>query len=185
MFTTSLAAAAVVGALASTSLSGQPDWAPGYAKALSLSAEHRKPVAVFLTQGGLSKLTKGEGLGTDAAKALRSDYIAVQIDTTTADGKKMADSFGMTEGVVISDRAGSAIALKHQGPVAPTELKGYLTQYATTTQVVSTEVRYAVAVQPVYQPQYVQPQYVQPRPVLNAIQNFNTAVFGQPLLGGS
>lgn len=184
MFTTSLAAAAVAGVLASSSLSGQPNWAPGYAKALALSVEHRKPVAVFLTTGDLTKLTKGGGIGTESVKTLRSDYIAVQIDTTTADGKKMAEAFGMTEGVVISDRTGGSMALKHQGAIDPCELKTYLTQYSGVTQVTTTDYRGALA-QPVYQAQFVQPQYSQPRPVLNAIQNFNTAVFGQPLIGGS
>ena len=178
MFTTSLAAVAVAGLFASGSLSGQPDWAPSYASALSRAAELRKPVAVFITPGSLAQLTKGTGLGSDASKTLHSHYIAVQIDATTEAGKKMAESFGIKEGVVISDRTGDVMALRHEGAVTQADLNGYLTKFSGQTTVAVTEHYSSVA--PVYQP-----QMIQNRPVLNAVQNFNTAVFGQPLIGSS
>ena len=118
MFTTSLAAAAVAGLMATGSLTGQSDWAPSYSKALAIAAEHRKPVAVFLTQGGLAHLTKGDGLGSAATKALRTEYVAVHIDTTTDAGKKMAEAFGIAEGVVISDRTGGKMAGRVQASPA-------------------------------------------------------------------
>jgi hypothetical protein len=182
MFTTSLAAATVAGLLASGTLVGQPDWAPNYSKAMAIAAEHRKPVAVFLTQGGLAHLTKGDGLGSAATKALRTDYVAVHIDTTTEAGKKLSDAFGITEGVVISDRNGGKMALRHEGLIAPAELSGYLTKYSSGSAVAVTE--YRAAGRPMYTPVPAQ-VYQQPRPVLNAIQNFNTAVFGGPIFGGS
>ncbi len=181
MFTTSLAAAAVVGVIASSSLSTQPEWATSYATALAQAAELRKPVAVFITNGGLAHLTNGEGIGSDASTTLRTHYIAVQIDATTDAGKKMAEAFRVQEGVVISDTSGGQIALRHEGTVGTTDLNGYLTKYATPQTITTTEYRSTV-VRP------VETYRFENRPVLNAVQNFNTAVFGQPLLpsfGGS
>lgn len=185
MFTTSLAVVAVAGLLTPGSVAGQPDWAPDYAAALSRAAELRKPVAVFLTSGDLTRLTQGEKLGSDVGKTLSTHYVAVQIDTTTESGKKMADAFHMKEGVVISDRTGASIALKHEGAVAATELADYLNRFSGQTVVAATEYRIAGGASPLY-PSQVVPSYPAPnRPVLNAIQNFNTTVFGQPLIGGS
>ena len=190
MFTTSLAAAVIAGLLVPGALSRDPNWAPDYAKALTLSAQSRKPVAVFVTNGDLKHLMKGDEFGLDTAKALRSNFIAVRVDTTTDIGKKQAEAFGLSEGVVISDRTGGVIALRHEGPLPAAELNGYLTQFSGQSTVVTTEYRSSVTVQPqpVVQPAtYTQPafEYTQPRPILNAVQNFNTAVFGQPLIGGS
>ena len=167
--------------LAPTSIPNQPNWETSYGSALLRAAQNKKPVAVFITNGGLSHLTRGEILGADVSKTLSNHYNAVQIDATTEAGKKMADAFGIQEGVVISDRTGEVMALRHEGTVAQTELAGYLSRYTEQAVVVNTE--YQSTVVPVYQPA---PQPVlQHRPVLNAVQNFNTAVFGQPLLSGS
>lgn len=162
MFTTSLTVAAVLGGLAANNLPAQPDWATSYGKALSLAAEQHKPVAVFITNGGLAHLTKGEGLGSDASKTLRTHYIAVQIDATTDAGKQMATAFGVTEGVVISDRSGEKIALRHAGEVASAALTGYLTKYAEQQTISYTENQSAnapavAAPAPVYQPSFVYP----------------------------
>lgn len=170
MFTTSLAAAAVVGVIASSSLSTQPEWATNYAAALAQAAELRKPVAVFITNGGLAHLTNGEGIGSDASKTLRTHYVSVQIDANTEDGKKMAEAFRVQEGVIISDQSGGQIALRHEGTVNPTDLTGYLTKYSAPQTITTTEYRTTIA------------QRFENRPVLNAVHNFNTAVFGQPLV---
>lgn len=138
MIITSLAAAAVVGVLTAGNVPTQPTWATNYGSALTLAAEQHKPVAVFITNGGMNHLTKGE-LGTDASKTLSTHYIAVQIDATTEGGKKMADAFGISEGVVISDRTGELMALRHEGSVEPTALTEYLTKYSAQTTVKATE----------------------------------------------
>ena len=167
MFTTSLSAALLAGLFASGSLAGSPEWSESYGKAMAQIGEKRKPVAVFLAAGELSTLTNGKGLGTDALKSLKSNYIAVRIDTTTEDGKKMAEAFGLTEGVVLSDRSGQQMALKHEGQLSPEQLSEYLTKYASVETAQTTDHRSAAV--PV---QYYQPvQYQQNRPVMNAIQN--------------
>jgi hypothetical protein len=187
MFSTSLTTAVIAGLFASGSIAGLPEWTESYGKAVALAGEKRKPVAVFLAPGELVKLTNGKGLPADTLKSLQSNYIAVQIDTTTADGKKLADAFGLAQGVVLSDRTGKQMALKHEGQLTPEQLGEYLTKYATAEKVETTEYRTAVVpVQTQYQPQQYQqyqPQYQQPRPVMNAIQNVGGFMMS-PFTGG-
>lgn len=181
MFTTSLAVVAVAGLFAPSSIPSHPDWAPNYGSALIRAAENKKPVAVFITNGNLAHLTKGVTLGADVSKTLSNHYNAVQIDATTEAGKKMADAFGIQEGVVISDRTGELMALRHEGTIAPTDLEGYLTRYSDQTGVAATEYRSSVVpTQPTitYQPQAVtyQPQ---------AVPSYSPTVFAQPMIGTS
>ncbi len=191
MFTTSLMATMVAGLFASGSIVGLPDWADSYGKAMAQAGEKNKPVAVFLAVGDLNTLTNGKGLGSDALKSLKADYIAVRIDTTTADGQRMVAAFGITQGVILSDRSGKQMALKHEGTLTPEQASEYLAKYATVSTVSTTEYRSAVAPvvsyqQAVYQqqqpaiqyhqPVYQQYEYQQPRPVLNAIQNVGGAI---------
>lgn len=186
MFSTSLAALAVAGALTAGSLSAtHPAWQTSYRVALGQVAEQQKPLAVFIGRGeaGYARLVTDGGLGADAAKLLKQGYVSLYLDVDTANGKQVAEAFKMTEGVVISDKTGGTMALRHEGTVSQTALTGYLQQYQTG--------------QPVAQTQYVSPaMYQQPynpglfpnRPVLNAVTSpvVNTigAVRGMVIGGG-
>ena len=139
IFTTSLAAFALSG-LMSSALPAQPAWTSDYRQALGAASEFRKPIAVFITKGDRGQLTKGEGLG-EAAKLLKDGYVALHIDTTTEKGQKLAKSFDLTEGLIISDKTGGVQALRHTGTVSPAELSGYLTKYAGTEAVTTTDYR--------------------------------------------
>jgi hypothetical protein len=205
MFTTSLAAVAVAGLFAPGSIPNHPDWVSSYGTALTRAAEQHKPVAVFITNGNLAHLTKGETLGLDVSKTLSTHYVAVQIDATTENGKKMADAFGIAEGIVISDRTGAVMALRHEGTIAQNDLAGYLNRYSGQSNVATTEYRTSVlAVRPEsipssyqYQPQVQQVQYqpqqapvYQPAPAFSyqpavAAPSYAPTVFAQPLIGGS
>jgi hypothetical protein len=186
MFSTSLAALAVTGALTAGSLTAtQPAWQTSYRVALGQVAEQHKPLAVFIGRGqaGYTRLVTDGGLGADTAKLLKQGYVSLYLDVDTAAGKQTAEAFQMTEGVVISDRTGGVMALRHEGTVSQVALTGYLQQYQ--------------AGQPVVQTQYVVPMMYQPaynpgpfpnRPVLNAISSpvVNTlgAVRGMVMGGG-
>ncbi|MCU0704585.1 MAG: hypothetical protein MUF18_11465 [Fimbriiglobus sp.] len=209
MFTTSLTAAVVSGLFVSGSLVGLSDWSESYGKAIALAGEKHKPVAVFLAAGDLGQLTNGKGLGTDALKSIRNNYIAVRIDTTSEEGQQLAGAFGLTQGVVLSDRTGKAMVLKHGGTITPEQLAVYLTKHAATEVAVTTEYHGAApvflsapqpqfqTVQPQFQtvpysqPTYQPVQYQQPRPVLNAIQTVGGAIQNvggvvfSPFVGGS
>ena len=184
MFTTSFTAALLGGMMASGSLEA-PSWRTSYRDAATAAASLRKPIAVFITTGSPAKLVKEGTLGKDAAKLLRDGFVPLTVDTATPEGKELANTFNLTEGLVISDRTGGVQALRHTGSLTDGELKGYLTKYATPATATTTEFRGSVpapvTIQPqyqVYQPQFApqqyqayQPEYSQPRPVLNAIQN--------------
>lgn len=182
MFTASLTVSVLAGLFTSGSIAGLPEWTESYGKAIAQAGEKHKPVAVFLSPGDPNKLTKGKGLGVEVLKSLKAGYIPVRIDTTSEDGKKLADAFGINQGVILSDRTGKQVALKFEGTITSEELSGYLTKYADQKEIVTTE--FASTGSTAAQPQYYQPQYQQPRPVMNAIQNFGGMVIS-PFTGGS
>ena len=125
MFSTSLAALAVAGALTAGSLSvTQPAWQTSYRVALGQVVEQHKPLAVFIGRGqaGYTRLVTEGGLGTDTAKLLKQGYVSLYLDVDTAAGKQTAETFQMTEGVVISDRTGGVMALRHEGTVSQVAL---------------------------------------------------------------
>jgi hypothetical protein len=112
-----------------------PTWLTDYRAALArVSAEH-KPVAVFIAPGanGYAKLVHEGQLGTDATLLLSQQYVALHIDPTTPAGQQTAQSFGMTEGLVISDRSGGIQAYRHVGPLSQAELTASLRVCAETT----------------------------------------------------
>lgn len=161
MISTSLAAV-VVGL---TAVATVPDWQTDYRVALArVSAEH-KPVAVFIAAGtnGYAKLVSEGQLGTDATGLLSQQYVALHVDTTTPAGRQTAQSFGMTEGLVISDRTGGVQAYRHEGPLSQAELTSSLRALAEVATPVTTSTSFypiqAVA-QPVAAPVYATPQPV-------------------------
>jgi hypothetical protein len=186
MFSTTLAAAAVSGLLASGSLATQPKWQPNYQQALAQATEQQKPVAVFIARGeaGVTRLVNNEGVGTEAARLLRRNYVCLYVNTATESGKELAGSFNMTQGVVISDKTGAIQALRHEGTLSQADLTKYLTAQAQAGQAVVQTATYgapaqAAVQQPpvVYPPQTYQPMYAQPRPLMNAVGNLRS-MFG-------
>lgn len=137
MFSTSLSAA-VVGLMAVGSL---PNLQTDYRKALTISASEQKPVAVFIARGsdGYAKLVSEGTLGSEATDALKQKYVPIYVNTATDTGVALARSFGMSEGLVISNRTGSVQALRHEGTVSQTELSGYLKRFTETSWVATTE----------------------------------------------
>jgi len=164
MFCSSLAAAAVTGLLTAASLGTTNGWQTDYSKALSIALQQQKPVAVFIAPGGPDKLIADGKLDEAAAKLLRQGYVALAVDPATPAGQELAASFKMSEGLVISDKTGGVQALRHDGPVPAAELNGYLTRFAQSSRIVTTE--YGGRNRPLLQ----QP-YGPGRPVMNTISN--------------
>jgi hypothetical protein len=188
MFSTSLATAAVAGLLVSGSLANQPAWQSDYKKALAQAVQQQKPVAVFIARGGAghARLVTEGGLGSDATRALRNNYVCLYVDTETTRGQALAGAFQISEGLIISDKTGGVQALRHEGTVSQTDLTNYLTRYVNAGQVTQTEFLGATrpVVQPVYQPApiAVQPTYQPPvyqsQPAFSPIQNFRNFIGG-------
>jgi hypothetical protein len=195
MFSTSLATAAVAGLLASGSLAKEPAWQSDYRKALAQATQQQKPVAVFIARGGAghARLITEGGLGSDAIRVLRNNYVCLYVDTETTRGQALAGAFQIREGLVISDKTGGVQALRHEGAVSRTDLTNYLTRYVNAGQVTQTEFQGGsqpvaqtvtqpvaqpvqpapVAIQPTYQPPVYQPQ-----PAFSPIQNFRNFIGG-------
>jgi hypothetical protein len=177
MLSTSLAAIVLSG-LAAASSAVEPTWQTDYATAVARATESKKPIAVFIAHGGAgyARVVADGGLPADATRVLGQSYVCLYVDTDTANGKELARSFEMTEGLVISGRAGEKQALRHDGKVHPTDLSRYLTRYAGTQQVVvTTETPNAVVVQPtVAAPVYTAPAPTYYQPVRPAASNCST-----------
>ena len=163
----SMALCAAAGFLAAAPV---PTFAPTYGKALALAQEQKKPVAVFIGQGteGFAKLVTDGGLTADAAQSLKAEFICLYVDSTTEAGKDLAGSFQMTEGVVISDRAGTLQALRHEGAISPVVLTSYATTYSQPSLAVT---------QTNYSGRTSLFGAMDNRPVMNAVVNMRDTMF--------
>lgn len=132
MISTSLALAVVAGYAAAGSLAQQPAWQPDYAVAYKTAAQQQKPLAIFIGHGakGYTQLVTDGGISAEAVKLLSQKFVCLYVDTNTATGEKLAQSFEMTAGVVVSDRTGKVQAFRHAGAMTATELTGQLTRLA-------------------------------------------------------
>ena len=147
MTSTSFAAMILAGTLAAAP-EASATWTTDYIAAAEQAAKLQKPMAVFIAHGknGVDAVVAEGKLAADATKALANGYVCVYVDTDTANGKTLAASFEMTEGVVLSGKGGVKQALRHEGTVPGTALAGYLTTYANpAAPVATTEVHGAVA----------------------------------------
>ena len=150
MLATSLALIAyIASANVPSALSYQTDYAKAYAKAVDL---HR-PMAVFIGDGkdGLAKVVK-DGVSEASSKVLAQSFVCVYIDSSSETGKKLAASFEMSQGLVISDRSGDKQALRLTGTVPASDLAESLTKFSDPNVVVTTT---ATTLHPV--PVYVAP----------------------------
>ena len=117
-----------------TSNPGEPGWQGDYYQAQKDAATLRKPVVVVFGSGtdGWNKVVRSAKLNGECAKLLAEHYICVYVDTSTAQGQKLARIFDITAsvGIVISSRGGASQAFWHQGDVADDALTGYLRKYS-------------------------------------------------------
>jgi hypothetical protein len=169
MLSTSLAAVLLSG-VSAVSTAGQPAWQTDYAIAVTQAAELKRPIAVFIAHGGAgyARVVAEGGLTTDDTRRLRQSYVCLYVNTDTASGKKLAEAFEMTEGLVISGKAGEKQALRHEGKVPQADLSKYLTRYAEQSGVVATTETPGVAAAPALvasAPVAATPMYAQPAPV--------------------
>lgn len=124
-------AAVVLSAALANEAAVTPTWETSYARATETALAQRKPLAVFIGRGeaGYAKVVGGN-MPTEAGRQLASNYVAVYLNTDTADGKRLSTAFGVSEGLVLSCRGCQVMALKYGGEVPAVELAGYLTKYA-------------------------------------------------------
>ena len=146
MFSTTFAAVVLSAALANEAPSA-PAWESNYARASTTAVAQRKPLAVFIGRGeaGYSRVVGGD-MPTETGRLLAANYVALYVNTDSAEGKRLATAFGVDEGLVISSRCGQKQALKYGGAVPAVELTSYLTKYSTADVAVATTERAGTAV---------------------------------------
>src|SRR5262249_28557257 len=96
-------------------------WVRDYQEARQQAASKSKPLAVFLARGrAAAEKVARDGLSAEARRQLASNYIAVAIDTSTEQGRGLAERFEMPtgQGLVISDRTGRLQAFRHEGELS-------------------------------------------------------------------
>lgn len=109
-------------------------WQTDYGSASTRAANEKKPLAVFIDKGTSPQKVVLEGKLTAETTQLLSDkFVCVFIDAASDEGKKLAQSFEMEQGLILSDNSGAKQALRHTGAVATTDLNRYLTEQAETT----------------------------------------------------
>jgi hypothetical protein len=119
-----------------------PRWLDDYGLACQQVAKEKKPLAVFIGSGaaGWEKLSREGKIGKEAREALSSSYVCLYIDASSAEGKRLARSFDVPQGlgIVISDRSGEKQAFHHQGDLKGEDLEYYLKKYANPDLVIRT-----------------------------------------------
>jgi hypothetical protein len=164
----------VLFALAAPAADDTLTWVKDYPAARRLSAEKNKPIAVFLGEGktGYDKVVQG-GLTERTRQLLQDNYIPVYINTTTEEGRSLAQQFDMPggQGIVISSHNGKLQAFSHPGELPNTELNARLQRYADGRYVVNTTETLTTGRTSFYGPDYgtsgpvmggYQPGYVYP-----------------------
>ena len=150
-----LAILSLAGALTGHNLPA-PSWESDYSLALKLAESKQKPIALFVAAGpaGWQKLTREGGLSAPASQTLSDRYICLFIDTETAQGKRTATAFGLTDslGLIISDRTGKLQAFRHTGQLSQAELADRLVKYADSGRPVATTETVAAPVPAPYTP---------------------------------
>jgi hypothetical protein len=116
-------------------------WVKDYPTARRQSAEQNKPIAVFLGGGknGYDKVVQG-GLTDQTRQRLQDNYICCFVDTSTEQGRNLAQQFDMPggQGIVISNRNGQLQAFSHVGELTNAELNARLQRYADSGYVANT-----------------------------------------------
>jgi len=131
----------VLFALAAPAADESMTWVKNYPMARRESAENNKPIAVFLGSGetGYNKVVQG-GLNEQTRRLLRDNYICCFVDTSTENGRALAEKFEMPggQGVVLSSRNGQLQAFRHAGELTNAQLDERLQRYADSRVAVYT-----------------------------------------------
>jgi len=140
----------------------QPKWQTDYTLAWKQGQKESKPLAVFIGSGpgGWQLLAKERKIAKEVQDILKANYVCLYVDTSDADGKRLATAFKVSDGpgLVISDRTGELQAFRHAGELSGAELQRYLSRYADPNRVArTTETREETRS---YAPTYQQPSYV-------------------------
>jgi len=131
---TSIVLAALMGPGAAPQVQAQeiPSWQENYSLARKAGRQANKPLAVFngSCEKGWVKLSQENKLAPAVEKLLASHYVCVYLDADSAKGKRMAEAFSITQGLVVSTRDGEEQAFRHSGPMSSKDLESTLVRFS-------------------------------------------------------
>jgi hypothetical protein len=126
-----------------------------YGQAMKVATSEKKPMAVLIGKGDVfTTMMRDTALTADAKKLLTEKYVCVSVNVETEAGKKLAEQFDLTSGLVISSVGGTHQALRQSGAVSASDLAKHAGTYATASGVPSTTVTVGKTV---YQPSAAPP----------------------------
>lgn len=116
-------------------------WESSYTQAQEQATTQQKPLVIMFGPGGngWTKTVRTDGSTPQVQKLLAEHYVCVYLDTDTAYGQRLAQTFQIQGGVgmVIGDRRGTTQAFWHQGELSQENMTHYLTKYADPSLVVN------------------------------------------------
>jgi hypothetical protein len=159
---TSLALAALWGALVPqvTRLSLIPE--QDYRQARVIATREQKPLAIFVGKGENAWRSVVRGAPEAEARALLAQrFVLVYVDQATEYGQAVSASLNLVgkSGLVISSRGGDLMAYRHEGEIAAPDLTRTLGYYGLDGLIVTTTETNAAAPAPA--PVYVAPAVYQ------------------------
>jgi hypothetical protein len=109
-----------------------PAWQDSYTAACQVGRREKKPLAVFIGSGarGWEKIDDQGKLTPSVQRLLAQSYVCVYVDGATERGKRLAEAFALTQGLVLSTRDGEHQAFRHSGRLSSRELEATLHRYA-------------------------------------------------------
>lgn len=116
----------------SAALDQEPKWTSDYGYAYEKVWTEDKPLAVFIGNGerGWEGLSKEGNLKKPVKELLKKHYVCVYVDATSGKGAKLASSFKIRKGLVISSHGGQYVAFSHEGELSNDDLADKLRRHS-------------------------------------------------------
>jgi hypothetical protein len=125
---TSIMGVAIAAAFASAGPALTPAWHHEYRQAREIGERERKPLVVVIGSGKTpwANLSKVAGEDESINQTLLSSYVCLFVDVDTPEGQKLSKFFGMTTGLVISDKTGDVQAYRQIGEQSAAQVSNAL-----------------------------------------------------------
>jgi hypothetical protein len=140
---TSIVLAALMGPGAAPFLQASegPSWQKNYSAACKLGRQQNKPLAIFVASGpaGWDKVSQESTLTPAVRKLLADSFVCVYLDAGETHGKRLAEAFELTHGLVVSTRDGESQAFRHSGRISSKDLASTLRRYSNGHRSIRTE----------------------------------------------
>lgn len=149
------------------------NWRFDYSSAYREAHTLQKPLLVVFAQGKAQPnniLTHGE-ISPSTRKLLVAEFICCYIDSESESGKKLAEQYALSKGLVISDRGGNNQALRHEGALTPEIFNRYVEDVIEPTAILTTT-SYGTTAIPAQIPRRT--------PIRNVIGNLRESIAPQP-----